>query len=341
MSHCARAICLRGYFLTFTNISRSTIHQILSSRIPVSCRFISFDASRTIMDKSKLITARFQEIDETAKTLKEKLLEYEREFYEKFLVAVIEEKNRVLQSQVHQAVEELNTLERCNGQSEVVSNIPSNKEKDVKSSIAPSQATPAPSEDNKKSKPDQSKEKKETKTKENKKPAPAQEEGPVDVGRLDMRVGKIVEIKKHPDADALYVEQVDIGKPNPITVVSGLVKHVPIEEMQNRLVVILCNLKPAKMRGVLSEGMVMCASTPEKVEVLRPPPSSVPGDVISVEGYTRCPDAVMNPKKKIFETVAPDLKTDDGLCATYKGAKWFVEGKGHVTSDSLKGVNVK
>ncbi|KAF6205392.1 hypothetical protein GE061_019563 [Apolygus lucorum] len=294
-----------------------------------------------------MISARFQEIDENAKTLKEKLLEYEREFYEKFLVAVVEEKNRVLQSQIHQAVDELNALERCNGQGEVVSNIASNENKDIKSSVAPSQTAPAPSDtvktnDSKKAKIDQSKEKKEAKTKENKKPpAPAQEEGPVDVGRLDMRVGKIVEIKKHPDADALYVEQVDIGKPNLITVVSGLVKHVPIEEMQDRLVVILCNLKPAKMRGTLSEGMVMCASTPEKVEVLRPPPSSVPGDVISVEGYTRCPDAVMNPKKKIFETVAPDLKTDEGLCATYKGAKWFVEGKGHVTSDTLKGVNVK
>lgn len=112
--------------------------------------------------------------------------------------------------------------------------------------------------------------------------------------------------------------------------------------MQNRLVVILCNLKPAKMRGVLSEGMVMCASTPDKVEVLRPPPSAEPGDVIRVPGYEKSdPDAVLNPKKKIFETVAPDLKTDQDLCASYLGIKWSVAGKGPVTADTLKNVNIK
>lgn len=39
-------------------------------------------------------------------------------------------------------------------------------------------------------------------------------------------------------------------------IVSGLVKFVPLEEMENRKVVVLCNLKPAKMRGILSSGMV-------------------------------------------------------------------------------------
>lgn len=78
--------------------------------------------------------------------------------------------------------------------------------------------------------------------------------------RLDMRVGKIVEVSRHPDADALYVEKIDLGEEQPRTIVSGLVNFVPIEEMQNRMVVVLCNLKPAKMRGVESQGMVLCAS---------------------------------------------------------------------------------
>lgn len=95
-------------------------------------------------------------------------------------------------------------------------------------------------------------------------PATSIDEAPVDIGRIDLRIGKIVEIQKHPDADSLYVEQIDLGEDKPRTVVSGLVKHVPIEEMKNRLVVVMCNLKPAKMRGVTSEGMVMCASSPEK-----------------------------------------------------------------------------
>jgi tRNA-binding EMAP/Myf-like protein len=50
------------------------------------------------------------------------------------------------------------------------------------------------------------------------------------------------------------------GESSPRTIVSGLVNYVPIEDMQNRMVVVLCNLKPAKMRGVESNGMVLCAS---------------------------------------------------------------------------------
>lgn len=86
----------------------------------------------------------------------------------------------------------------------------------------------------------------------------AVEDGP---HRLDIRVGKIVEVSKHPDADSLYVEKIDLGEAVPRTIVSGLAKWVPIEQMENRLVAVLCNLKPAKMRGVESQGMVLCASS--------------------------------------------------------------------------------
>jgi len=53
----------------------------------------------------------------------------------------------------------------------------------------------------------------------------------VDVSRLHMRIGCIVDVEKHPDADSLYVEQVDVGEGKNRTVVSGLVKHVPIEQV--------------------------------------------------------------------------------------------------------------
>lgn len=78
--------------------------------------------------------------------------------------------------------------------------------------------------------------------------------------RLDIRIGKIVEVSKHPEADSLYVEKIDLGEEQPRTIVSGLVNFIPIEEMQGRMVVVLCNLKPAKMRGIESKGMVLCAS---------------------------------------------------------------------------------
>jgi len=53
----------------------------------------------------------------------------------------------------------------------------------------------------------------------------------VDVSRLNMRIGRIVDVQKHPDADSLYVEQVDVGEAKNRTVVSGLVKHIPLEQV--------------------------------------------------------------------------------------------------------------
>lgn len=56
-------------------------------------------------------------------------------------------------------------------------------------------------------------------------------------------------------------------------------------QLQNRMAIFLCNLKPAKMRGVVSQAMLMCASSPEKVELLIPPSGVVPGDRITFEGF--------------------------------------------------------
>lgn len=78
--------------------------------------------------------------------------------------------------------------------------------------------------------------------------------------RLDIRIGKIIDVFKHPEADALYVEKIDLGEAQPRTIVSGLVNFIPIEEMQHKMVVVLCNLKPVKMRGIESQGMVLCTS---------------------------------------------------------------------------------
>ena len=51
----------------------------------------------------------------------------------------------------------------------------------------------------------------------------------------DIRIGKIVGVERHPDAESLYVEKIDLGEPSgPRTIVSGLVDFVPIEEMRDR-----------------------------------------------------------------------------------------------------------
>ncbi|XP_078435293.1 methionine-tRNA ligase, putative / methionyl-tRNA synthetase, putative / MetRS isoform X2 [Wolffia australiana] len=138
------------------------------------------------------------------------------------------------------------------------------------------------------------------------------------ISRLDIRVGLITKVQKHPDADSLYVEEIDVGESTPRTVVSGLVKHVPIEEMQNRKVCVLCNLKPATMRGIKSHAMVLAASNETKVELVDPPADAKVGERVMFPGFSGESDVVLNPKKKVWETLQPDLHTNSELIALFK-----------------------
>ena len=134
------------------------------------------------------------------------------------------------------------------------------------------------------------------------------------VDMLDIRIGLITKVGPHPNADSLYLEEIDLGEGEPRQVVSGLRKFVPEEKMQNRKVVVVCNLKPAKMREGMSYGMVLCASNSDHTEVdpINPPEGAVVGEKVTFEGFSAEPEAQINPKKKIFEKIAPDLVTDAG-----------------------------
>ncbi|CAL9225204.1 unnamed protein product [Arabidopsis halleri] len=151
------------------------------------------------------------------------------------------------------------------------------------------------------------------------KPQPAADRE-ITMARLDIRVGKIVKAEKHPKADSLYVEEIDIGGGEIRTVVSGLVKYIPLEEMQNRMVCVLCNLKPAKMRDIVSQAMVLAASSSDgsKVELVEPPESAIIGERVTFPGFEGEPDDVLNPKKKVWETLLVDLNTNENLVACYK-----------------------
>ncbi|KAK1261084.1 putative methionine--tRNA ligase [Acorus gramineus] len=143
----------------------------------------------------------------------------------------------------------------------------------------------------------------------------------ISVTRLDIRVGLIKKVQKHPDADSLYVEEIDVGEESTRTVVSGLVKYIPLEDMQNRKVCVLCNLKPASMRGIKSQAMVLAASNNDhtKVELVDPPESAQVGERVTFPGFSGNPDKVLNPKKKVWETVQTDLQSNAELVACYKG----------------------
>ncbi|KAH9544445.1 hypothetical protein CY35_13G120400 [Sphagnum magellanicum] len=169
-----------------------------------------------------------------------------------------------------------------------------------------------------------------------------------DLDLLDIRVGKILKAWKHPEADSLYVEEVDVGEAEgPRTICSGLVKYVPEEELQDRAVVVLSNLKPRNMRGVKSNGMLLAASDAahERVELLSPPPGAMPGERIwfgseadqANQAASATPNQVQ--KKKIWETIQPLLKTTDECTAVFQDRPMRVSA-GIVTCKSLKGANV-
>ncbi|XP_036302288.1 tyrosine--tRNA ligase, cytoplasmic isoform X2 [Pipistrellus kuhlii] len=174
---------------------------------------------------------------------------------------------------------------------------------------------------------------------------PAKNSEPEEVvpSRLDIRVGKIISVDKHPDADSLYVEKIDVGEAEPRTVVSGLVQFVPKEELQDRLVVVLCNLKPQKMRGIESQGMLLCASmdgSSRRVEPLDPPAGSAPGERVFVKGYEKGqPDDELKPKKKVFEKLQADFKISEECIAQWKQTN-FMTTLGCISCKSLKGGNI-
>jgi len=150
--------------------------------------------------------------------------------------------------------------------------------------------------------------------------------------KLDVRVGKVVKAWHHPDADRLFCEQIDIGEASgPRQIVSGLREHYKLEEFEGRKLLVVANMKPAKLVGVVSSGMVLCAKNPEKkvVELL-----SVPGDLAVGERVlpkdvpsTWEPLAPEQAKKqKVWETVAKDLKTDSGRVACFAGVPLTAAG---------------
>ncbi len=105
---------------------------------------------------------------------------------------------------------------------------------------------------------------------------------------IDLRIGTITEIDKHPEADKLYVETIMVGEEER-QIVSGLVGHYTMEELLGKNVVVVYNLKPAKLRGVKSQGMLLAASSGEGddeiVEVLFVPQAQS-GDRVTLEGCT-------------------------------------------------------
>jgi len=96
---------------------------------------------------------------------------------------------------------------------------------------------------------------------------------------LNLKVGKVLEVSPHPNADKLYLMKVDIGRP--ITMVSGLKEFYTAEQLKTKTLVIVTNLEPATIRGVKSEGMLLAAEDGKGLALLTPEKDLPAGTQIS------------------------------------------------------------
>lgn len=102
-----------------------------------------------------------------------------------------------------------------------------------------------------------------------------------DFQKLDLRVGTVKEVEKHPDADRLLLVKVDTGDKDLRQVVAGLADFFKPEELVGKQVVVVANLKPRKLRKQLSQGMVLAVKTDKGMELLTPTGEVLPGSKVS------------------------------------------------------------
>lgn len=86
--------------------------------------------------------------------------------------------------------------------------------------------------------------------------------------KLDIRIAKILDVKQHPNADKLYLLEIDLGDElGKRQLVAGLKQHYKPEQLKNKLCVVFTNLEPATIRGIKSEGMILAACNEDKTKV--------------------------------------------------------------------------
>lgn len=154
---------------------------------------------------------------------------------------------------------------------------------------------------------------------------------------MDIRVARILEVSDHPDATSLYVLKVDAGESEPRTICSGLKSSYTPEELKDRMILLFANLKPAPLRGIMSNGMLFAGDTEEEhvCRLLAPPEGAKPGDRATFHGITPSTDGRIL-KLKDFEKVSLEAREKAVVCG-----KSVLEVSGRaVTCDVLDGARI-
>jgi len=89
-----------------------------------------------------------------------------------------------------------------------------------------------------------------------------------DFAKIQLRVGHVLSAEEHPNADKLLVLQVDVGEKRPRQICAGIKSRFAPADLVGRKVVVVVNLKPRKMRKLMSEGMILAAGDAEVVDLI-------------------------------------------------------------------------
>ena len=100
-----------------------------------------------------------------------------------------------------------------------------------------------------------------------------------DFSKLDLRVGKVLEVTPHPDAEKLYLLKVDVGE-KVIQLVAGIKPFYSVDELAGKSIIVLANLEKKDIRGFTSEGMLLAAQGKDDVSVLTVDKKTDPGSMI-------------------------------------------------------------
>ncbi|MFH0876229.1 MAG: methionine--tRNA ligase [archaeon] len=141
---------------------------------------------------------------------------------------------------------------------------------------------------------------------------------------LDLRVAQIVAVKKHPKADKLYIEELNLGTEKR-QIISGLAPYYSAEELVGKKIILVANLEAAKLRGEMSYGMLLAGEDESHNVGVLTANNSVLGDRVFVEGiahgsamikyddFTKAKMAVVN-GKAIYKEKNLRTKSEEVIC---------------------------
>ncbi|MHA1602990.1 MAG: methionine--tRNA ligase subunit beta [Promethearchaeota archaeon] len=90
-----------------------------------------------------------------------------------------------------------------------------------------------------------------------------------DFAKMDLRVGKVLSCEEIPKSRSLYKLMVDVGEEQPRTILSGIKNWYSVEDLVDKFIIVLLNLKPRKMMGIESQGMLLAADVDDAAVLLK------------------------------------------------------------------------